>query len=152
MSESLFSIKKRNNNKWVCMWVLHAIVLLCTGVSKTFVARSPISKKTSRPAARTRYHQPHPKRLYSLIQVHVWGRRGEGPGSLPQWQQPSLVVNYSRVSCWWILRAKKPSRPEDEGFSAELDSGSQTLVTKRGPSVCRIHGSLLSQTPSGCRV
>lgn len=41
MSESLFSIKKqtkkkrkRNNNKWVCMWVLHAIVLICTGVPK----------------------------------------------------------------------------------------------------------------------
>lgn len=26
--------RKRNNNKWVCMWVLHAIVLICTGVPK----------------------------------------------------------------------------------------------------------------------
>lgn len=69
MSESLFSIKKkkkRNNNKWVCMWVLHAIVLICTGVPKTYVARSPIVKKTSSPAALTRYHQPHPKRLYNF--------------------------------------------------------------------------------------
>lgn len=69
MSESLFSIKtkkkKRNNNKWVCMWVLHAIVLICTGVPETYVARSPI-KKTSSPAALTRHHQAHPKRLYDL--------------------------------------------------------------------------------------
>lgn len=94
MSESLFSIKKQKKNKeiitkWVCMWVLHAIVLICTGVpKKTFVARSPILKKTSSPAALTRYHQPHPKRLYNLIQAHVRGdlrgRRGwEGPGFLP---------------------------------------------------------------------
>lgn len=64
---------KRNNNKWVCMWVLHAIVLICTGVPKTSVARSPILKKTSSPAALTRYRQPHPKRLYNLIQAQVPG-------------------------------------------------------------------------------
>lgn len=45
-SESLFSIKKSyNNNKWVCMWVLHAIVLNCTGVPKPYVVRSPILKR-----------------------------------------------------------------------------------------------------------
>lgn len=59
--------KKNNNSKWVCMWVLHAIVIICTGVPETYVARSPISKKASSPAALTRYRQPHPKRLYNFI-------------------------------------------------------------------------------------
>lgn len=58
--------KKNNNSKWVCMWVLHAIVIICTGVPETYVARSPISKKASSPAALTRYRQPHPKRLYNF--------------------------------------------------------------------------------------
>lgn len=90
MSEFLFSIKKkkRTNNKWVCMWVLHAIVLICTGVpKKPYVARSPILKRQAAlqlwPGTTSLIQRDCNSSPCPWSRVLTWGEGGRGGTQLP---------------------------------------------------------------------
>lgn len=93
LCQNLYFLLKKINNKWVCMWVLHAIVLICTGVPKTFVASSPILKRQAAlqlwPGT-TSLIQRECKTLFKPIYEEsffdLWGRGGKGrdPASFPQ--------------------------------------------------------------------
>lgn len=160
--------KKNNNSKWVCMWVLHAIVIICTGVPETYVARSPISKKASSPAALTRYRQPHPKRLYNFTSsprprsrsLTCGGGGTEGGEALG-----FLLPPDSSRHQWWkiffcVCVHKLLVNPADrlqagdewEHWLLLHNTHKLTLkyiyiyVSEWGPLVCRIHSFLESQT------